>query len=157
MTMIATGLSKLDVKALREAEDLCFYNTDGKCEIVGRRKVEGKPYETEARYLITVQGRMTDYGHERYSSQSLDKYRCFAMVTNYRYSPSEIDTIVRQLREGDELTLDWIADGGNGYVKDAGLHEDFLYLLVKRGEKTMRYHVQSNICPENTARMIRLI
>jgi hypothetical protein len=83
----------------------------------------------------------------------------------------EWQTIVSLLRADDEVVLDWIAGNNSGYLEAAqgqygdepyrqsfsGLHHDMLALVVRRGERDKyRFRLADSICPDNSARMIRL-
>ncbi len=72
-------------------------------------------------------------------------------------------TVVNFLRAGDRVTLEWIADNNNDYLRDAGLHQDELRLSVARGDTSDpkkhkpvagKFLIDKRVCPDNSARMI---
>lgn len=69
------------------------------------------------------------------------------------------NTVAESLRNGDTLTLSWVADNNNQYVNAAGLHVDEVRLIVVREVKGTRkkhtYKLVTSVCQDNTARMIR--
>ena len=106
----------------------------------------------------------------------------FASLSSCQFH-EEWATIVRHvLRVGDKLSLEVGADSwSNGYVRAAcgdgrekvqlysytrdewsaslvyeGLHVDTLKLRVERGNKRLTFLIDHGICPENSARMVRL-
>jgi hypothetical protein len=73
---------------------------------------------------------------------------------------TEWQTVAKSLRVGDRVRLMWHPDyHSNGYVRMVGLHADSLLLGVIRGEgrnaKTLQFHVDQSLTPDNSARMIQ--
>jgi hypothetical protein len=67
-----------------------------------------------------------------------------------------VSTVLRNLKVGDQLSLRWSVDGGrNGYMQSLGLHGDQLYLKVYRKGEVFTYLLTTQVCPNNTARMIK--
>lgn len=63
-------------------------------------------------------------------------------------------TFLAIARKGDDLRMVWSANGhGNQNVREAGLNVDDLYLELRRNARRLRLHIDSRICPANTARM----
>lgn len=79
---------------------------------------------------------------------------CFDMIsTNDAWF-----SIVRTLRVGDELTLQWSADNNNDLVREAGLHVDQVSLIVTPArEKAPKnvWHLRTSVGRNNSARMIK--
>lgn len=153
------GISKMDLKALREADRVCFFHQEGKGLIRAVKTVKDKgPYDDRERtYEISTESRVRVYKSDLGSREMQDAARCFAMV--YSWQPSEWATIASLLKEGDVLILEWVGTDNNGYLDRQGekLHHDRLRLLVKReGKRDMLFHVDDSICADNTARMVRI-
>ena len=73
------------------------------------------------------------------------------------YSGHVPGTLVKLLRAGDTVSLYWYPDAGtNDYVRQAGLHVDYLYLDVMRGKTQYRYLADVSVCPDNSARMCKV-
>jgi hypothetical protein len=64
-------------------------------------------------------------------------------------------SIAAFLRVGDVVSLHWWASNNNGYITQAGLHRDELRLVIRRGRRRWAFLVKVELCPDNTARMIR--
>lgn len=159
------GLTALDIKALRTADRVSFHHLHGDPHgsIVATKRVNNAgPFEDRERdhrmtCCVTFSGRFEDSRVDRHNCD------CFAMV----YAYSEVwQTIAAFLRTGDEILLEWYADGQcNGYCEKAivqdgpgagmRLHADVLYLKVMRKGKRYSFYLDASICPNNTARMIR--
>ena len=63
-----------------------------------------------------------------------------------------------QRRAGDVLSLHWQRGAWNTERMENAtpkFYGDKLALLVTRGEKVLTFHVDTSICEDNTARMIR--
>lgn len=154
-TVCESGLSALDLKALKSADRVAFFLYNGQSSIVGTKDVKNAgPYDDrDKRYTILTDTEMRDYddkGHNRL----LAGYRCFALVHGDQYDECW-RTTVESLRVGDTLKLVWLSDGNQNTAK-AGLHLDILRLSIKRENgKKLAFHVKNAICPDNTARMIR--
>ena len=70
----------------------------------------------------------------------------------------EWETIASLLRAGDVLSLHWQRGAWNTERMENAtpkFYGDKLALLVTRGEKVLTFHVDTSICEDNTARMIR--
>lgn len=143
-------LTKEDLKALRSARYLGFHHQPNmpSQDMITCLNDHPNPYIEP--YVVPVGYEITDY-KAQYTSQPEEIRSC------YEYLPAnEVwQTIVHQLRVGDEVILHWIKDNNNGYVEGAGLHHDELALIVRRGNKSFHYLVTGSICQDNTARMIR--
>ncbi len=182
-TTMTAGLSAQDVKALRQADTVCFYydNTRGVVvsQAVGCKRVKNAgPYEErERRHEVNVRGVVSGTG----VSYGAEGYRCFQMI-HCAQSSETWRTVVSCLKAGDVLTLRWSADGyRNGYVERArvaearrdgdpaglgeALHADALYLEVeRRSPETARkasrprklvFLLDVSVCVDNSARMVR--
>lgn len=143
-------LDKIDVSALRKANDICFHHRGGEHYIRCLfRPSEDTPYETERR--IDVEGRIRAYDQD----VPTDRRDAFHMLHGSRMNPVWT-TIASLLRGGDELVLVWVAGNDSEVVREAGLHQDELMLLVHRGGKPKwTFLIDARTCPDNTARLVR--
>lgn len=72
-------------------------------------------------------------------------------------------TVAESMRNGDLLTLSWVADNNNQVTENAGLHVDELRLTVAREVKNssptqvkkLTYKMITQVSLDNSARMIR--
>lgn len=153
-----TPLSKIDLAALRKADSMCFdlYRRDD--EIISRIRAikrhepsPADPYARDIEHPIDVNHVVVDYDNSTYDAV----YEAFHMSHSSQYSDT-LQTILRLLRAGDELTLYWVAGNSNGYLEEANLYRDELKLVVMRGGKrALTFNVDTSICANNTARMVR--
>lgn len=155
-----SGLTKLDIQALKQASRVAFHLSKGQSSIVGIKEVANPgPYdERDRRHEILCKTEMRDYRHGAYGNGErtpLESYSCFELVHGGQYDECW-RTVVDSLRVGDELKLQWVADGGNQYTKEVGLHLDMLRLMARRANgKWLAWLIDVSICPNNSARMIR--
>ena len=147
-------VSKIDVAALKKADRVVFRHIRGESQIEAIKEAdERNPFEQVR--AIPCGAKFVDYSERKVFGPALDTFTGFEMFHTPNYN-EEWTTIIGLLREGDELTLVWTRDGFTAQThEDAALHGDRLSLAVKRGEKTMRFHLETRVCPDNTARMIR--
>lgn len=65
-------------------------------------------------------------------------------------------TLARALREGDVLSLRWIADNNTDNIRAVGYHADEVSLVATlAGKPTNVWAIDHQIGPDNSARMIR--
>lgn len=169
-TAVAGGLTAEGAAALRRADSVTFHTRQGRAFIRARKqaapgrevftareqRLYPEPDGAERIREIAVDFGLTSYGTDRDRPGTLPgaDWTAFHMIHTAQYAPAW-RTIAALLRKGDALRLGWLADGGNQYVKDAGLHDDQLQLHVTRGEQDMVFHVGHSVTPDNSARMIR--
>lgn len=153
------ALDKIDIAALRKAEDVCFFHREDRSYI---RAIKRAPQATTANPFLTEQVREIDCGtdwHDFEGSDGISReppyFDGFAMVNNSRYADIW-PTLSTLLKPGDTLTLSWRRGAWNSeVVRQAGLHGDVLYLQIHRGKHTLTFFVDHSMGPDNTARMIR--
>ena len=164
-TTATTGLTALDLKAIRMAERICFYHhgnsRTGRGEIMLRKDVEQtrrNPFtsKTEDYTIDNLQSTVTDYQDDTPTDSD---YSCFGSTTEYEHSYSSVwRTIAKFIATGDDLQLRWVADNSQ-LTRECGLHVDSLYLVVKRykGDKftTYPFLIETLVSRNNTARMVR--
>jgi len=151
-----TALTKIDVAAMKKADRIVFRHYRGESQIEAIKEAdERNPFEQVR--IVACSAKFVDYSDRKVFGPALDTFTGFEMKMHPGYDEEWL-TIVSLLREGDELTLVWKRDAGSCQnFKDAGLHGDSLSLAVKRGEKTLTFFIESSVCPDNTARMIKSV
>lgn len=96
----------------------------------------------------------------RWSSR-VEHATCRSLITTYGKFEHGWSSVLRLLRTGDQIKLEWSADNNNGYFDKANetldpqLHLDNLHAsIVRNGKVHCRVLVDFSICPDNDARMI---
>lgn len=150
-----TKLTKEHVRFIRKAsKSVVFRYTNG------RAKVE---FEDKHGIELDIE---VEQRENLYGKNHGKMYTGFAMIHTPDFT-AHWCTIAQLLKVGDVLGLRWVADA-NGYVRNAhysgdsemeafdSLHMDSCYLTVKRGKSLLEFHVATSICPDNSARMIKV-
>lgn len=140
-------LSKEDLKALKNADSVCFDLSNGNHSIHAVKERENSEDGFRQTVKMDVAGSVTSYQSDFTPTHG------FVYLGSIKFD-AQWQTVVSFLKENDELWLRWTADAGNGYVKDANLHYDTLHLTVKRS-KQFEFHIYDSVCPDNSARMLR--
>ncbi len=150
-----TPLTKLDITALRKADDVCVHlNLDhpaGLVRAIKRADRQRDPFAQNAEHHVTAESCLD--GYRCREAFLAGRIKCFASVTLYR--DSNAASIFRTLRAGDAVVFRFYPDGEcNGYAAAAHLHADQLYLDVYRnGKRVSTWLLDVLIAPENSARM----
>jgi hypothetical protein len=142
------AISRDDVRMLKAAASVVYRSKDGESYIqVNNKDNDVEPHIIPCTTLVSNHdgslGEVIgcDYGeaHLSYSHEYMTRVNC--------------------MQAGDVLTLNWIACNDNNYMKQAGLHADELHLRIERMKdgKRKRYdfHVTTQVCPNNSVKMIR--
>jgi hypothetical protein len=146
------GITANDVKAMRTCDSVCFYHADGKGAVSAVKRGKAPWYE-ESRHDVPCQASsLTVYGTDRTHDPSAVK--CFALVSFAREKDTW-QTVAGLLRAGDVLELSWVGANNSECLKRANLFADELYLVVVRGKRRMTFNISYQVCPDNTARMVR--
>lgn len=151
-------LTKLDIAAMRAADDLCVHlnarHPDGLVRLIKRRD-RSTPFSEDKEHVLPAAVKIEAMRGQ--AELARGEVEAFAMIGLYHCQAGSLSAILRTVRAGDELTFSFYPDGHtNGYVAMAGLHADLLYLYVRRDGKTIaRWEVDHSVCPDNSARMIR--
>jgi len=159
--ILTAGLTTNDIKAMRQADRICFFHSPGEGGSIKAIKEvrNADPFaERERSHEIAVATSFRGQGAGNHLA-------CFEMFHTSRFN-EEWMTIASFVKVGDEITLEWYRDAkSNGYCErttvQSGpgcgmeLHGDALYLKIRRGDKRFSFLVSVSICPDNTARMIR--
>lgn len=153
---MAQPLTKEDTKFLRRQRkrSVCFdfHPERGISQIrLGWGEVFGNT-EDDYEHTIAVDSYISCYGKNRtiFNPDRASYVELFPDLGN-------IKTFLSSLKVGDTLEMLWKADNNNQYIEAAKLHHDFLSVMVtsKNGKKT-EYHIGDSICPQNSARMIKM-
>lgn len=165
-----TTLSKLDIKAMRQAEKVCFYHdreNGGYISLIKEVKNPGPFQDTDRRYRVNVDSSVRAYDPLGDSDKFWGNYICeqakcssLLMWTSADYCPwTAISSLVR---EGDQIKLKWTANPCNDYMRKANasanpiVHFDTLELQISRKNRVMfTIPVDHSHCHDNSARMIK--
>jgi hypothetical protein len=168
-------LDAIQVAALRKADRVAFFHRDkpdatGFTSYIEAIKspspTENDPFAKEAYVFIPCEFRVTDYTRGEKIPYGSDAFNAFEMVYSYN---DEWKTTASLLRAGDKLCLHWQRGGWNTEAMENAtpkFYGDKLCLLVTRGDsaelgkygknaKVLTFHVDTSICEDNSARMIR--
>lgn len=161
-------IDAIQLAALRKADRVCFYHrkepdASGFMSYVACIKTtdrtKANPFEGETSLCFPVDVRLRDYtqGDDRIPFGS-DEWSAFEMI-HHAQSTEEWRTIVALLRVGDTLTLHWQRGGWTTEAMQnaaPAFYGDKLSLVVERAKSaTLHFHVDSQVCENNSARMIR--
>lgn len=147
----AIPLTKGDVLALRGADTICFDHNKGVSYIRAiLRESDTVPFEqTRKVYCDMI---LTDYAARKIAK---DTMACYVYMSSSQYD-HELQTILGLLKVGDCLTLHWQRGALNSeVVKSVDFVGDKLSLIIQRGEKRLTFHIDQQLGPDNTARMIK--
>src|SRR4051794_37329624 len=113
-------LSKLDVAAIRHANDLTVH-LNNKCQtgivrLIKRKRVtESDPFAQDVEHMLTATVEL--HGMRGQDQLKAGSVQCFAMVGLYHDQHSHASCIFKTLRAGDELTFSFWPDAHtNGYI-----------------------------------------
>jgi hypothetical protein len=150
-----TPVTKMDIVAMRKADRLVLWMRDAESYVHAvkeNRPTERDPFACDIVHVIAAPVRLqTDWQNEAHNP------RCCASINFYRSSLEHAASILATLRTGDEISFEFYADAHtNGYMREAGLHGDVLYMDVTRaGKRVARFQLDYSNCSDNTARMIQ--
>ena len=147
-------LTKDNLKAIRQATDICFRFADGfnagKHTIEPSKRIKDPVYgETSARAVIDVSGRLEAYGNKQG-----DIYEAFYYLGSCKFDPVW-QTIISLMRADDDVTLLWLANNDSEAMTEHGVFNDELRIVITRGKKTLTFSVYSGTYTNQTARMCR--
>lgn len=140
-------ITKNDIKAMKQADKVCFEVHAGIGRIRCIKEIQD-PYVYEVEYGIEMPYFADNFGPDKFDS-------AFHMFFCAKHTPYW-QTILTFIRVNDSLSLRWHVDNNNGYIKDAGLHCDELFLEVTRNETRFLFFLASSITPGNSARMVKV-
>lgn len=125
-------LTTEDISYLRRADDVVASHYEGRNVLRAIKRARWTDrFDSDKTVEIVVAGNGTDGYH--------------AGTVNFPW---------HTLRKGDIVSLVWRPDAGtNEYARRAGLHVDELHIDVQRGSRSARYMVETQVTPDNSARM----
>ena len=122
-------LTKIDLKALRTADQICFrlsnFSKDslrrqhGTCRIEAKKDIENDPWQTEKYHFVDTDFHVYFYKSDQ---QVVKDKQCFFLLWNSRVWA----TIAKSLKEGDTLLTEWVCDVGDDLIRNS------LTLVVQR-------------------------
>jgi len=145
-------LTKQDINALRKADDVCFYynQKEGNYLIAikeaTRKEKENNPFIRDCQFKINLDTEI---------NPKPKPMKAFASAYSETFKG-----IAEFLKPNDQIKLEWYKDAlTNQYLIEQNLHGDALYLRVERERgksiKFFKFLIDTSICPDNTARMIK--
>jgi hypothetical protein len=163
------GLDAIQLGALRKADRVSFFHraqpdatgeTSYICATKENKPSGNDPFARESVVIIPCECRLVDYsrGDDAIPFDSND-WRGFAMIHAAQFHDAW-KTITSLLTARDKLTLKWSRGAWTTEsMKEATpkFYGDVLELCVARGGKTksLTFHVETSICEDNSARMVR--
>ena len=159
-------LTRIDIAALLKADRMVVHYNGGNVTesriyaVKQKRPSETDPFATDVTYNLSIPIDITGYGYNGLHSTYLEpeqklKIKAFAMTNFYHGQCTEESTIIRMLRAGDDVRLEFCASCNNGHLDQNGLHHDKLFLHVNRGRNRFTFLLDDSIGPDNSARMIK--
>ena|SRR5215469_3776557 len=153
-------LTAIDLAAIAQADSLCVFwrGSNDNTIVRASKKVERTaktPFAEDVDYLIPAPVIARGFGEGAPTS-------CSSIMSLYPSQYCERSSLFSLLRPGDRVRFDFCPDHhANGYMARARLHGDCLILRVWRskgkgkGEREMEFTLDSQCCPENSARMCK--
>jgi hypothetical protein len=154
-TITGVLINKDNKKLLKNADSVSFrLDHDGNSLIECNKKIKVDGFETEVRESIPVGTYLTIY-ESRDTTYEIEKG--FYWLS---YSKNDMlwQTIVKNLKNDDEVSLEWIAGNNSNVLDENNLSCDHLNLRIKRKDKLeMIFQIgQSITYKDSSARMIKL-
>ncbi len=168
------ALTKDQVRALRTADHICFDHCQKRDEHssgIRAIKVGPPPWREETTLRIPTMSSVFIHSEAKeidYDTRHGLYARCFELIYSYN---EEWQTIAGLLKAGDEIELRWVGSDDNGYLRRSRVterdntfssslgepcHHDKLYVHIRRGGKRKySFYLADQICPDNSARMIK--
>ena len=164
---IGLTLDAIKLQALRKADTVSFFhrpkpdatNETSYVSATKRAKPSGNdPFAHDVSIIIPCECRLTDYSdYENKIAYDSTAWNAFEMI-HAAQSEDAWQTTASLLRVGDKLTLMWERGAfTTAHMKEATpkFYGDRLQLRVTRGDKVLTFHVDTRVCEDNSARMIR--
>lgn len=152
-------ITKDDLRACKMATTVSFHHSKNGSMIRLMKKNEmSSPFNSdEGERKIFCDGAVYCYAEDS-SKMKLDSVTCYEMLHFTTVENSQWHIVCHLLREGDEISLEWVGDNNNDHIRGVGYSHDELYLRIKRnGKLKFRVFLEDSIGPSNSlARMIRL-
>ena len=140
------GITKMDMKALRQADRIVF-NIN---KIIAIKEIKNDPFVDEREYEIPAEYNVETYG------KNIKIRKAFHWI-GWAKGNAVWQTITKLLRAGDEITLNWCKGwGDNELLKNAGLTEDALYIHIRRkGQAKYSFLIGTQIVRKEDGGMIQ--
>lgn len=152
--ILPTPLESHHIRALRNADQIVFRHHDGQSTVEAIRAARNSRTGFDEAVVIFAESAFTDYG-ANYLRGEPDSYEAFHMEHAAKFNPAVV-TVLRHLRAGDVLRLRWTLDNNTDTIRRADLHQDELFVEVRRSERRIdAYMIESAVRLDNSARMIR--
>lgn len=165
--VIGLTLDAVQLAALRKADSVCFFHrpkpdTTGETSYINAikraKQSAADPFSQDVCVQIVCEHRLTDYSDSDskipYDSEA---FNAFEMIHSAQHE-NAWQTTASLLRAGDKLMLIWERGAfTTQHMKEATpkFYGDRLSLLVTRGERQLTFHIDTRVCEDNSARMIR--
>lgn len=160
-------VSSADIRAMKNADYVQFITSkDGGSRIRANVDSDNSPTGFHEYREFPVDGKVYSYttylnDTEKRDATDVDGREGYVSL---RKTNNNLQALCTLIKTGDKIELDWSADGRcNQYAAKAGLHVDTLRLRIMRYRKAsdsfeqyVELHMDQSICPDNTARMIRI-
>lgn len=146
-----TALEPRDKRALLHASRVGFYrDRDGQGYIKAIRDGAGTQTGYDEEHRIFTRSSVTDYGRGYFPDQTYDCYHLEYSVD------AMLRTIIRSIKTGDRIHLQWVRDNNNELNREIGWHRDELRLILEHSPKDVEtYLIEVKVGPDNLARMVR--
>ena len=171
MTDTTTGITAVELAALRKADAVSFHLRDGNCYLVASKETESTPADPFApprrSVTITAESQVTDYtplhwtrtyfSDSQYKSGKLPAgTQCFAMLHSAQYLP-EWRTIASLLKVGDAIRLVWLCNAWRSPANEArGTVGDRMNVEVRRSGKVLTFRLLDYVGDNCSARMVKM-
>lgn len=137
-------LTARDTRALRHADAICFDHDS--IRAILRAENSGTGFEQT--HVIPVISTVDNY------HGSFDDYACFFTYLHAKYD-HQAQTIIRRLRVGKRVRLQWVANNQSPVLNRAGLVRDELRLRVGDDKSADTFLVGVQVQENNLSRMVR--
>ena len=143
------ALTSDQIKALKKADTISFVYKDGQSSILAKKRIKKGAWEGEQQVEINC-------GTELWGrTDKLGNIKGALFTEMFPQENETLRTALSKLRKGDKLILKWWASCNNEYLNRADLYHDMLFLVVEKPNgKKDTYYIYSNICANNSAKMI---
>ena len=157
-------LTQAELRALKNADTICFDYIDGEHGIRAIKKAKNSPDGFEQTVYIPCEGEIQNFSNHSWLGREVEKrqvVKCFASV-NWPQMSLRWITVTKHLRKDDKLVLCWEAGSRSQILEEAGLTTDRLFLKVLRTSKSGKwlyseYYIDDRTTSDNSpARMCRV-
>jgi hypothetical protein len=152
-------ITKSDLQSLRTSESIVFHfhRNTGKTYINCIKRRDNITDDVH----VDCNTRISAYGLNSRAVAIGEVVKAACVISFATSWDVEWRTIAEMLREGDILEAHWISCNNSDNLTAVGLFRDELKLHVRRedkrssnGYRTLVFHVDSNICANNSAKMV---